>query len=170
MQMDFIQMILFLLPPYVANAVPVIFGGGVPIDFKKTAWDGRRILGDGKTYKGLIAGIVFGVAIGVVEYVAFSNFLLLLTSILSSIGAMLGDIAGSFIKRRMNFERGKPSLVMDQILFIVFAIIIAYPLMLQTFQSLLSIGSLSLILVITYIMHRIMNIIANILGLKKVPW
>lgn len=170
MQVNIIHMILFLLPPYVANAIPVVLGGGTPIDLYRDAWDGRRILGDGKTYRGLFSGIIFGVAAGFAEYIIYSDIMLLYMSVLSSIGAMLGDISGSFVKRRMNIARGKPSLVMDQILFIIFAVIVSYPILVQLFPGLLEVESISLILVITYIMHRVMNILANMLNLKKVPW
>src|SRR2546422_10015344 len=46
----------FLLPAYVANPMAVVFGGGTPMDFGRALRDGRRILGDGKTWRGVARG------------------------------------------------------------------------------------------------------------------
>ena len=45
-----------MLPAYLPNPVAAIFGGGTPIDLGKNFSDGKRVLGDGKTYRGLIFG------------------------------------------------------------------------------------------------------------------
>lgn len=46
--MDVAQLLLFILPAYIANATPVLFGGGMPVDFRRKFIDGERLLGDGK--------------------------------------------------------------------------------------------------------------------------
>jgi len=170
MQFDVGAIILFLMPPYVANAVPVIFGGKIPIDFGINAWDGKRLLGDGKTWRGLFVGIVGGVLVGYAEAALTGNSVFAFLALLTSCGAMLGDILGSFIKRRLNYERGRPSLFMDQLLFIIMALVLGYPILAQVMPGVLALESIGVILVVTYVMHRLMNIIANRLGLKKVPW
>lgn len=170
MQLDIAAIILFLLPPYVANAAPVVFGGGVPVDFGMAAWDGKRLLGDGKTWKGLIVGIVSGVLVGYAEAALTGNSMFAFLALLSSTGAMLGDILGSFIKRRLDYERGRPSLLMDQLLFILLAIVLAYPILAMMLPQVLTLESIVLVLIVTYVLHRTMNIIANKIGLKKVPW
>ncbi len=167
---DLIHILLFLIPPYVANAAPVVLGGGAPIDLGRRTWDGRRILGDGKTIRGLVAGLVAGFTAGFVEAYAVGEGTLLTIAILSSCGAMAGDIIGSFVKRRLNVERGRPSLVMDQLLFIVLAIACAYPVLSVQTPDILLPESVLFILLFTYVMHRAMNIVANRMGLKKVPW
>ncbi|MEM3364535.1 MAG: CDP-2,3-bis-(O-geranylgeranyl)-sn-glycerol synthase [Candidatus Micrarchaeia archaeon] len=170
MSLDLAAIILFIFPPYVANALPVVFGGKLPIDMGIVAWDGRRLLGDGKTWKGLFVGVVGGVLVGYAEAFATGNSAFAFLALLSSTGAMLGDILGSFIKRRMNYERGRPSLFMDQLLFIIIAFLLSYPVLVQLLPAVLLPESIALILLTTYVMHRVMNIIANKLGLKKVPW
>lgn len=170
MQLEPGLLFLFLLPPYVANATPVIFGGGMPIDLGRKWIDGRRILGNGKTYRGLIIGVASGIIVSLIEYFGMMNAQLLYIGVLSSIGAMFGDMGGSFVKRRMAIEQGRPSIIMDQLLFIIFALIFSYPLLIDAFPFLLSIESIAVILILTYVLHRLMNIIANLLGLKKVPW
>ena len=54
-------------PAYCANAVPVIFGGGLPIDAGKTFLDGRPILGSRKTLRGFFAGLVVGTLMGILQ-------------------------------------------------------------------------------------------------------
>ena len=52
-----------MLPAFLPNSAAVLFGGGRPIDFGRS-WHGKRILGDGKTWTGLIGGITAGTALG----------------------------------------------------------------------------------------------------------
>ena len=49
-----LQALWLILPAYVANASAVLVGGGTPVDFGKNWRDGKRILGDGKTWRGLL--------------------------------------------------------------------------------------------------------------------
>ncbi len=170
-EIDLFYIILFLLPAFFANAVPVIFGGGPPIDLGNNFFDGKRIFGDGKTYKGFFSGVLFGILIGLIEFFLFNDIFLLLIAVGSSLGTMIGDLFGSFIKRRIGLDRGKPSLVLDQLMFIIFALIFSYTYIISSkYSVLLSIPSILLILLITFFMHKFSNIIANKMGLKKVPW
>lgn len=162
--------LVFIIPPYVANAAPVVLGGGLPVDFGTVAWDGKRLLGDGKTWRGLAAGIGAGVLASALLSYWLSTPSLLVIGVLASCGAMLGDLAGSFIKRRMGIERGKPSFVMDQLLFIVFALVLATPVLVQDLPAVLRVENVAAVLLLTYVMHRAANIAANWLGLKNVPW
>jgi len=131
-----IQALWLVLPAYIANASALLVGGGTPIDFGKNWKDGRRILGDGKTWSGLISGAVVGMVGGfglsiVAIYANNSDFAFLglsdfgryplMIPIIGSIcfGALLGDIIESFFKRRAGIERGKNWIPFDQIDFIL---------------------------------------------------
>ncbi|MDK2383642.1 MAG: CDP-archaeol synthase, partial [Candidatus Korarchaeota archaeon] len=57
----------YILPAYMANMSPVIFGGGRPLDMGKKFLDGRRILGDHKTIKGFASGILIGTLVGCLQ-------------------------------------------------------------------------------------------------------
>ena len=162
--------LLFLLPPYFANAVPVVFGGGPKIDFGYNFIDGRRIFGDGKTWRGFISGVLIGSIVGYLEYLVVGEWSWFLIGVLTSLGAMMGDLIGSFIKRRLGYSRGHPSLFMDQLLFIIIAYLVSYPLLVSNFPDLLRIEWILFVLMVTYFMHRFMNLVANKFGLKKVPW
>jgi CDP-2,3-bis-(O-geranylgeranyl)-sn-glycerol synthase len=138
-----IQAFWIVIPIYVANASAVIVGGGTPIDFGKTWNDGRRILGDGKTWRGLFAGTFLGMTAGfglavVASYLSTSeyNFLRLtnfegfpvMIVILFSLcfGALLGDVIESFFKRRIGKGRGQDWIPFDQLDFIVGALLFSF--------------------------------------------
>ncbi len=170
-----ITLILFILPAYFANSAPVIFGGGEPLDFGKKFFDGRRLLGKGKTIRGFLAGVFAGTLIGLLEafilpYTPFgffcnpSNYIVL--AFFLSTGTMAGDSLGSFIKRRLAIPSGSPSLLLDQLAFLAIALFFAYPRA-QFFYSPLN---LLFLFLLTYVMHITFNVLANKLGLKRVPW
>jgi len=137
--MEFIivlQALWIIIPAYVANASAVLVGGGTPIDFGKTYKDGKRILGDGKTWRGLLSGTFIGMTAGFGLVVAasyinsseyqflnltnFQGFPLMIPIIFSiCFGALLGDIIESFFKRRIGKNRGENWIPFDQIDFIL---------------------------------------------------
>jgi CDP-2,3-bis-(O-geranylgeranyl)-sn-glycerol synthase len=168
----------FVLPAYVANASPVVFGGGRPIDGGRKFFDGRPIFGPGKTIRGFCAGVAAGIAAGVVLYLlhplaldgkepvpglkSFSSYLL--SSSLLSVGALTGDLVGSFIKRRIGLARGDPAFLLDQLGFLVFALLFTYP-----FFHLSSTMAIFL-LIVTPGLHLGTNVLAYKLGLKDRPY
>ena len=119
-----LDLLLFLLPIYVANSSPVVLGGGAPLDLGRMFFDGRRVLGEGKTIQGFIAGTLAGtLAGGLAVLVYHSPFFIdpgtqFLAAFVLSFGALLGDSTGSFIKRRLGFESGKP-FVPDTVMFLI---------------------------------------------------
>ena len=124
-----ISALILIAPAYCANASPVIFGGGKPIDCEKKFFDGKPIFGSHKTYRGFISGLLIGTFVGwVQETFAPSAGLPQGSTLLGftlSIGALLGDLVGSFIKRRLNLKPGVSLPVIDQISFVVFALLLA---------------------------------------------
>ncbi len=169
------SLILFILPAYVANSVPVLLGGGPPMDFNFRFTDHRRIFGRGKTIRGFVAGIISGILIGGVEAfilpgTAFSFYPnpihYLLGGLLLGLGTMFGDLAGSFIKRRMGMYPGHPSILLDQLLFFIFALFFVVPLA----PKMLTLPNIIFLLLLTFLLHVGANFAANRLGLKKVPW
>ncbi len=61
--------IWLMLPAYIPNNAAALFGGGTPIDFGRKFSDGKRVLGDGKTYKGFILGSLCGLVVGLLEII-----------------------------------------------------------------------------------------------------
>ncbi len=133
-----LQSLWLILPAYIANGCAALLGGGIPIDFGKNYRDGKRIFGDGKTWRGLILGILFGMiggfSLSIVakiitptdynfisfEKLDFTGFPIMIPIIFSiSFGALFGDIVESFFKRRFSIERGKDWIPFDQVDFIL---------------------------------------------------
>ncbi|MEW6528742.1 MAG: CDP-2,3-bis-(O-geranylgeranyl)-sn-glycerol synthase [Candidatus Micrarchaeota archaeon] len=167
-----INLLIFIFPTYIANAIPVILGGGTKLDFGKNFFDKRRIFGDGKTIYGFFAGICAGiVAGGIISYFTVLTFFpsaktQFVTFTIMSIGAMIGDAVGSFIKRRIGIEAGKP-FILDQLMFLIIALLFAIP---TTSSIVYQLEPLLFLFVATYILHTKSNFIANKLGWKNVPW
>jgi CDP-2,3-bis-(O-geranylgeranyl)-sn-glycerol synthase len=168
MEMGIIELIIealkFILPAYCANAIPVITGGGYPIDFGKKFFDGKPILGKNKTFQGFFSGLIIGTTVGLVESTFFSYPLLF--GLLLSLGALFGDLAGAFVKRRLGLAPGELLPVIDQIDFIIGAILFSFPLSLE----ILSWELIIVVLIVTPPIHLLTNFAAYKLGLKNNPW
>lgn len=171
--------IWLLLPAYTPNNFAVIFGGGMPVDFGKNFIDGKRLLGNGKTIRGFIAGVVGGTIvahlqliiekvsnIGLYSSIEYGSFLLLILGL--TLGAMLGDMGGSFIKRRFNVDRGGKFPLLDQLGFLLVGFALAS--FSSGFEILFTLPVIITGFIITPILHVLINIIAYKLGLKNVPW
>jgi CDP-2,3-bis-(O-geranylgeranyl)-sn-glycerol synthase len=166
-----------MLPAYVPNPVAALSGGGTPVDFGRTLSDGKRMLGDGKTYRGLVCGVLAGIAVGLIQIAIVNHFewdflpVQTLTSItLLSIGALLGDMAKSLVKRRLGKERGEKWPIADQYDLVIGAFVLLLifdPSWLFTYVTL---PVLVIIIIITPILHRVVNIIGYVSGIKEVPW
>ena len=164
-----------MLPAYLPNPCAAVFGRGPPIDFGRNFTDGRRILGDGKTYIGFFAGSAAGIAIGLIQMWAAPHYsffpLFTLKAIFClSIGSLLGDLGMSFVKRRIGLKRGAPFPIADQLDFVAGAWLLTFIIEREWFVSNFTIWIVITILIITPIMHRITNIIGYKLGTKDVPW
>ena len=155
--------ILFIFPAYAANGTPVLLGGAWgPLDFNKE-FRGIRILGDNKTVRGTAVAIFAGLVAGYLESWVLPG--LLVSFVALTLGAVFGDLLGSFLKRQLRFKPGSSFPVMDQYGFFVFAMLFAYP-----FGNLPSFYGIVFLVVITGLIHVGTNIGAYRLGLKKVPW
>jgi len=170
LKLIFIAFIKYL-PAMIANGVPVFIRKGTPIDRGKKFIDGRRVLGDGKTWEGLIIGSIFSISIGMVYYIILENKYLILYSLVLGIGALLGDIIASFIKRRLGIPRGAPLPVLDQVNFILgsTAVVKIFRVDELAFMT-ITLVDFIIILFIASILHVTTNYIAFKLGLKNVPW
>ncbi|MGQ9640728.1 MAG: CDP-2,3-bis-(O-geranylgeranyl)-sn-glycerol synthase [Candidatus Bathycorpusculaceae bacterium] len=162
-----IKALMFIFPAYCANALPVIMGGGLPLDFGKSFFDGKPIFGRNKTFKGFFSGLAVGTFVGFAEK-AFINYPKdvhgFQFGLLLSLGALLGDLIGAFIKRRLGLAPGELLPVVDQIDFIVGALFLALPLGIVSFQLAV------VVLIITPPIHLLTNFVAYKLGLKNNPW
>lgn len=177
----------YILPAYIANGFAVFAGllpSRHPIDGGRLFSDGYSLFGSGKTWEGFLGGFFSGVVIGLVQVLTAPllldiilqaglvlppefNPLVLLTIplvIVVALGALVGDIIGSFIKRRLKMARGKPAPLLDQLDFLLMALLFGFfvyplPLLLTLF-----------LLIVTPIIHLLANAVGYLIGVKDVPW
>ncbi len=179
-----ISTLWLMLPIYLPNPGAVLFGGGTPMDFGRKFWDGRRILGKGKTWRGFIGGGFLGAAFGmfqnfISQYLPQNYFpvfshdwlyatLLLITMAYSSI---FGDSVGSFTKRRLGIKSGGRAFLIDQLMFVIVSWLFLFLLFRAWFMAhFWNEISVLTVFLLTPLIHRGVNIAAYRLGYKDVPW
>jgi len=158
-----VESLKLIFPAYCANAAPVLVGGGLPLDFGKNFLDGRRVFGKNKTFRGFFFGLAIGILVGLVEIIVF-GYPTILFIVLSLLGALLGDLAGAFLKRRLDIAPGGLLPVVDQVDFVVGAILLSLPLSIITLELAVA------MLIITPPIHLLTNFAAYKLKLKGTPW
>lgn len=180
----FFYSIYLMIPAYLANGSALVFGGGTPLDNGNYAWDNRRLIGDGVTWRGTICASLFGMVIGgilaiLATYYGICTYFFetmtvnlsfisepilkgLIIGLLLGFGALIGDAIGSFIKRRLNFERGKPVPLLDQLDFVVVALIFV------SFVTNITWQMVAIILVVSVFFHLGANVLAYLIHIKDV--
>jgi len=168
-----------MLPAYIPNNAAVLAGGGRPIDGGRTLGE-RRLLGDGKTWRGLFGGWLAGLVVALVLTATAPDGSERLgvdlpefpfaVALLFPLGAMAGDIGASFLKRRTGRERGAPFPGVDQLDFVAGSLLFALAAAPAWFLDTLTPGVLVVVLVVTPVLHVLANTLAYLLGLKDEPY
>ena len=173
-----------------------------PIDGGRRLSDGHRILGDGKTWNGLSGALIGGGLLcmfthwvgggNIVENGVFLDPLIwtdssdwfwiggewgaaFIVGFSLGLGCMIGDSAGSFIKRRMGKKRegseSSQAPLLDTLPFALctFAMgLLLFPDALVGNSDL--IGPMFILLILTPVIHRLTNVFGFWVGLKEVPY
>jgi len=145
-----------------------------PLDFNKKI-NNRPVFGKHKTFRGLVFGVIFAIIITFIQFVFYDNNILvdiaiidysnwLLIGLLMGSGAIFGDLIESFVKRRINYKSGKPFVPFDQLDFVVGGLIFISPLVV------LSLNKVIVILILSFILHIIVNHVAYYTGIRKEKW
>jgi len=171
-----LEVVWFLLPAYVANSIaidvkafPVLKNYSAPVDGGRS-FGGKRVLGDGKTWRGLLCGVVAGVSVGLLQMrlhpTSSINLIpmTLLLAFLLSLGALSGDMVASFFKRRWGLISGAHAPLLDQLDYILGAFLFSVVVVPFNLKYLL------VALIITIPLHAGASVVAWILKLKKDPW
>lgn len=180
----FIGLLLFL-PAMLPNSAAVIFGGGAKIDFGRS-WRGKRIFGDGKSWRGLFGGAFSGILLGLIligishifdpnNHWGYGSLWQGIGIVIAlAFGAVLGDLCGAFIKRRFGLERGQKAPILDQYDFVAGAFLVTALFysnwIYDTYLEGWNILAFIFLLLIMFGIHRVVNIIGYKAGLKKEPW
>lgn len=159
---------------------------------------GQRLFGDGKTVEGFVLASAIGIIGGIVQvalsplfqsvslrwldvyqtiivqrsqvvYYVSENMAAISRALLYPVGAMAGDLLGSFIKRRLRIPRGAKAPLLDQLDFIAGVILVTLPFTFAGWSFLqLDPMYVVLIIVLTPAIHLAVNKLAFRLRIKDV--
>lgn len=164
----------FLLPAGIANMAPVIFSKlpilNIPVDFGKKLW-GNPIFGPHKTYRGLVSGTLCAIGFVYLQRYLFPvpngytivNYQTINVTELGfalGFGALFGDLAKSFVKRRFNIPSGWIWAPFDQIDWILGALVFA------SFSTSIKTSYWLIALIMFGLLHPIVNLVGYFLKLK----
>ena len=199
---------------YLANTGAMLFGKWIPdktgipviiIDRGRNHSDGHRILGDGKSWNGLVGGGIFSGILFIVAHNIWndngtdapfidpliyansgdwfwffggdfsSSFAAFTMGFILGFSCMIGDMCGSFVKRRRGLKRegdeSSEAPLLDTIPFAIAIFATAFLLFDgQIITHLNLVEEIIFLLIITPVIHRSFNILGYKFGLKEVPY
>jgi CDP-2,3-bis-(O-geranylgeranyl)-sn-glycerol synthase len=181
---DILFALWFFLPAGLANAAPV-FANKIPksdwlakpMDFGKH-FRGKRIFGEHKTWRGLLAGIVAAETVILLEYFLYRNTgwgrsislyvdyehtNVLLLGFLFAVGALGFDALKSFFKRQVGVKPGGTWFPFDQIDYIVGGLLLSALVVDLPHSSYYWIG------LVWFLIHPVSTFVGWLLGLKDSP-
>jgi CDP-2,3-bis-(O-geranylgeranyl)-sn-glycerol synthase len=160
------QLVYFMAPAYVANMAAALArywrGWNRPIS--------ARWLGTHKTVMGFVAGLVGALATtGVQQSIGWQTGIAVddrwvELGLRFGVGAMAGDSAKSFVKRRLGIAPGRPWIPFDQLDFVLGALLLVGP------RAALTPGDIAIVLGLTFGGHIVVNHVAYWLGIRDVKW
>ena len=168
----------FLLPAGFANMAPVICRKieflASSVDFGKHLW-GRRLFGHSKTWRGFVVGIIFATFVLAIQQALYPLYLeyvgqtvidysvinIFLWGLILGGGALLGDLAFSFFKRRLGMEPGIPWPIADQLDWVIGALALSATAAALSFSIWIS------AVLIYGPLHLVVNRISYWIGLQK---
>lgn len=164
----------FFLPAGIANMSPVftrrlplLKHWNTPVDFGKSH-KGKRLLGDNKSWRGIIMGAIVAGLVGLVQYrlITYSaestDFIFVATAVMG-LGALVGDSVASFFKRRAGVKPGDSWFPVDQLDYILGGLIFV------SFFIYMSLADIARIIIIYFVLHLIVSYLGYKLGLKSKP-
>ena len=172
----------FFLPAYAANGLAPLVKY-LPARHRMDGgrqWQGKPLLGEGKSWEGLGLGILVAVLVSLIQMAAFPSLPWQLSleqgvtlhpvpmgpllGLLLGLGAMAADALKSIVKRQLGLARGSPLPLVDQDDFIVGSFLLGALLVSVELTWLI------LFLVITPVIHFATCFLGFRLGIKKEPW
>jgi CDP-2,3-bis-(O-geranylgeranyl)-sn-glycerol synthase len=172
----FVEAVWLLWPAYGANGLCMLAKGKHAIDGGRM-WRGKQIFGPGKTWEGLVLGVIVATLVATLQMLVYPYLpwnlspvpldiipMSPLLGFVMGLGAMLGDIAGSFIKRRLGIARGKPAPLLDQLDFIIGMLVFLALVAPVKWEWVV------ILLVMTPVIHLFANGVAYLLKIKNVPY
>ncbi|MDQ3239313.1 MAG: CDP-archaeol synthase [bacterium] len=177
---DLFKVFWFFLPVGVANMIPIPVSKigflrkyDYPIDCYKS-FGGKRLLGDHKTVRGLVSGVLAAVVVcgiqawmfglGITDGVSIIDYSSINWGVLGAlfgIGALGGDSIESFFKRQLGVASGKTWFPFDQLDYILGGILVT------VMYVRVSIYYYILIVIIYFVLHLISSFGGYLMGFKE---
>lgn len=167
--MIYILKILWIfLPGAFANMAPLIFQRinflNIPIN--------KKLFGENKTYRGLFFGIVLSIMIAFlqrlsgalfrsIEIINYNEINIFIFGLFMGLGALMGDLLKSLIKRKLNIAPGKSFPIFDQIDWIIGVIIVL------RFYINITIDFIVISILLLGTLHFLTNIVSYKLRIRK---
>ncbi|MBI1856760.1 CDP-archaeol synthase [Candidatus Saccharibacteria bacterium] len=157
--------------PILSTQIPLLKKWRTPMDFG-FSFHGKRILGDNKTWRGLVFGIFSALITGwllralVFEHITWKFGLSqpeLLIAPLMGFGALAGDALESFFKRWRGIDSGKSWYPFDQIDYIIGGLLAV------AFVIDITIGLVIYVFIVYFALHLFFSYIGYWLKLKSQP-
>jgi CDP-2,3-bis-(O-geranylgeranyl)-sn-glycerol synthase len=166
-----------MMPAYFGNMAPVMVKKhfkflAIPIDGGRKL-GGKPLFGRNKTWRGLIFGVLLGILTAFIQFklnitsihiIDYSNWLVF--GALMGLGAILGDLIESFVKRRLNRKPGQKFVPWDQTDFVFGSVLLTYmyiPLIMR-FNVILT------ILIMSPLLHIAVNHLAFYTKIRNEKW
>lgn len=185
----FLKSAYLLVPAYCANMAPplakrfhLLESLAKPVDKGKVLKDNKYIFGQNKTYRGFIVGMIGGALGGILQVllynisffheislsgIIYNNALFMVCfGALMGFGAIFGDLAESFIKRRVGVNPGERFIPWDQIDLVIGAYIFTLPILFGLISWQLFLCSI----LVTFFLHVMTNHAAYYLHIRKEKW
>ena len=175
-----LQCMYFMLPAAFANMAPVMFKSklgflAIPIDRGKMVGE-KPMFGSHKTVRGFVVGIGMAVIVAllqawlykypVIRQLSIVDFgkgygFAALVGFLMGFGALFGDLAKSFVKRRLEIGPGKPFIPFDEVDFAIGALVFSAIII----EIAWNVAVVSIAL--AFVFHIIINHLAFYFGIRK---
>ena len=187
LELRILQALWFILPAYFANSSPLQAAKIKEFDFLGRSIDGGRkfngirLLGKGKTWRGLIVGVMVGTFAGAIQIFLEEDATILFQTLFQetvtlpvmslelafmlSLGTLVGDMVASFFKRQAGLKSGDPAPLLDQLDFVFGAFFFAWIL-----TGTVDYDMFFILVVVSPVVHILANILAWISKLKRDPW
>lgn len=153
------------MSPVLANRLPVIRQWKTPIDIGKSV-DGHRILGDNKTWRGLVFGAFMGSAVCVLQQLLTPDYSLSAAIVIGGAmgaGALIGDAIESFFKRRQGIKPGNAWFPFDQTDYIIGGLLFVAPF------APLNTSLVLAVFILYFVLHVVTSYVGFLVGLKSKP-
>ncbi len=161
MSLPFIQLLILIV---FANGVPVIAHRLMghkfnwPVDLGFRFIDGRRLLGNSKTWRGLASSVVL--TAGLAMLMGYEC----LIGVQVAAGALAGDLCSSFIKRRLGLRSSAMAPLLDQVPESLF------PALLMMSAFALDSKDVVILVLAFIILELLLSTVAYRLGIRRTPY